>query len=63
MLASAEQLQRLQDQQARGQLITKLGRTFSGPLTQGLVSEDRHWFYPMADGILCLLPDEAIACS
>jgi len=61
MLASAAQLQSLQRRQATGKLTTRLGRTVSGPLTQGLVSEDGRWFYPVEEGALHLLPDDAIA--
>lgn len=59
MLASESDIQRLQDLHQRGQLITKLGRTISSIATQGLVSADGAWFYPIEAGIPCLLPDEA----
>lgn len=59
-LASPEQLQSLQKRQNQGSLTTKLGRTFSGRLTQGLVSGDGEWFYPLDEGVICLLPDDAI---
>jgi uncharacterized protein YbaR (Trm112 family) len=60
MLASTAQLQSLQRRQEGNQLTTRLGRTFSGPLTQGLVSEDGRWFYPIDQGSVCLLPDDAV---
>jgi uncharacterized protein YbaR (Trm112 family) len=41
-------------------LATKLGRTVSGRLTQGLVSSDGLWFYPIEQGIVSLLPDDAV---
>lgn len=41
-------------------LTNKLGRTISAPPTQGLVSEDGRWLYPIEKNIPCLLPDEAI---
>jgi uncharacterized protein YbaR (Trm112 family) len=60
MLASPTQLQFLQERQERGTLATKLGRTVSGRLTQGLVSSDGLWFYPIEQGIVSLLPDDAV---
>jgi len=59
VLASESDIQRLRDLQQRGQLVTKLGRTISSIATQGLVSADGAWFYPVEAGIPCLLPDEA----
>jgi uncharacterized protein YbaR (Trm112 family) len=59
-LASPDQLQSLQRHQEQGTLTTKLGRTFFCQLTQGLVSEGGEWFYPLEDGVVCLLPDDAI---
>jgi len=60
MLASPCVLRFVKERMERGDLCTKLGRTISAVPTQGLVSEDLGWFYPMIDGIPCLLPDEAI---
>lgn len=62
-LASRELVLRLQQRLNRGQLVTKLGRTFSGPLTQGLVSADERWFYPIDGTVVGLLPDEAVVIS
>lgn len=60
-LASPDQLQSLQRHQEQGTLTTKLGRTFFGQLTQGLVSEDGHWFYPVQGSMVFqLLPEDAI---
>jgi uncharacterized protein YbaR (Trm112 family) len=60
MLASPTQLQSLQERQERGTLATKLGRTVSDRPTQGLVSSDGLWFYPIERGIVSLLPDDAV---
>ena len=59
-LASPDQLQSLQKRRNQGSLTTKLGRTFSGQLTQGLVSEGGEWFYPIEEAVICSLPDDAI---
>jgi uncharacterized protein YbaR (Trm112 family) len=60
-LASPSQVQWLQQLQKEAGLTTKLGRTVFGELTQGLVSEDGRWFYPLDLGIVSLLPDDAIS--
>lgn len=60
MLASPELLQRLRHRLEQGQLTTKLGRTISSELTQGLVSADGNWFYLIQHGIVDLVPDDAI---
>jgi uncharacterized protein YbaR (Trm112 family) len=41
-------------------MTNKIGRTVSAIPTQGLVSKDGRWLYPVVQGIPCLLPDEAI---
>jgi uncharacterized protein YbaR (Trm112 family) len=63
MLASPELLQRLRQRREQGQLTTKLGRTVSSELTQGLVSADGRWFYVITNGIADLVPDETIEIS
>lgn len=65
MLACPSLMQSLQQRQETGSLTTKLGRTVSGRLTQGLVSEDGCWFYPIHEGpihegMVRLSPDDAI---
>lgn len=60
-LASPSQLQSLQQRKEGVGLTTKLGRTVFGELTQGLVSDDGRWFYPLDQGIVSLLPDDAIS--
>lgn len=59
MLAPRDTLERIRTLHGQGQLRTKLGRTLSQIPTQGLVSADGRWFYPIERGIACLLPDEA----
>lgn len=60
-LASDAQLQSLKRRREAGILTTKLGRTVSVEPTQGLVSSDGEWFYPVEGGMVQLLPDDAIA--
>lgn len=59
-LASDAQLQSLKQQQKAGILTTRLGGTVSIEPTQGLVSSDGAWFYPLEEGMVQLLPDDAI---
>ena len=41
-------------------LMNVMGRTISQVPSQGLVSENGMWFYPVDEGVACLLADEAI---
>ena len=58
--AGAELIAWLQQQQTQGVLTTRIGRSVSEIPTQGLVSEDGCWFYPVHRGIPTLIPDEAV---
>ena len=44
----------------RGELFNRLGLTVKHRLDEGLVNEDRSWCYPVRDGIVVLIVDEAI---
>jgi len=59
LLASDEVMNRIHELHRLGVLCTKLGRTISHVPTQGLVSSDGRWFYPIANAIPCLLPEDA----
>lgn len=59
-MASDQLLNQLADRHARSPMTNKIGRTVSAIPTQGLVSKDGRWLYPVVQGIPCLLPDEAI---
>jgi len=59
-LANPTILRELSDRHGLSPLTNKLGRTISAVPTQGLVSQDGRWFYPIEHNIPCLLPDEAI---
>lgn len=43
-----------------GKLRNVMGRTVSAFSSQGLVSENGDWAYQVADGIICMLSEEAI---
>ena len=60
LLASQSVLDELSVRARLGKLYSVLGRTISQVPSQGLVSANGRWFYPIKDGIACLLADEAI---
>lgn len=60
-LATSEDLARLAELNERGQLCTRVGRTILAIPSQGLVNENRSWFYSVENEIPCLVPEEAIA--
>ncbi|HUP77195.1 MAG TPA: hypothetical protein VM260_01450 [Pirellula sp.] len=59
-LATQSVLDSLSVRACSGTLYSVLGRTISQAPLQGLVSANSRWFYPINDGIACLLADEAI---
>ncbi len=59
--ASRLLLERLGELHQQSSLVTRGGRNVSGVPTQGLVSGDGRWIYPVQDSIATLIPDEAIA--
>lgn len=61
MKATSDDLARLSELHERGQLCTRVGRTILTVPSQGLVSENRSWFYCVENEIPCLVPEEAIA--
>jgi len=60
LIASQSVLDSLSVRGCSGTLFSVLGRTISQVPLQGLVSANDRWFYPIDDGIACLLADEAI---
>ena len=60
LLASQSDLDALSVRARSGTLFSVLGRTISQVPSQGLVSANGRWFYPINDGIACLMADEAI---
>ena len=60
LLASQPVINALSVRARNGTLFTVLGRTISEVPSQGLVSEDSHWFYCVDEGIAGLLADEAV---
>ena len=60
LLASQSDLDALSVRARSGTLFSVLGRTISQVPSQGLVSANGRRFYPIYDGIVCLLADEAI---
>lgn len=61
--ASEALLERLSIRHSEKPLITRGGRTISSIPTQGLLSGDGCWLYPVHGQIPTLIPDEAIAVS
>jgi len=59
--ATAAFLEQLKARHAAKPLCTHGGRTISAIPTQGLLSGDACWLYPVQDQIPSLIPDEAIA--
>ena len=60
LLATQSVLDSLSVRACSGTLFSVLGRTISQVPSQGLVSANGRWFYPIKDGIVCILADEAI---
>jgi uncharacterized protein YbaR (Trm112 family) len=61
MPATQATLQQLIAQHSQKPLMTRGGRTISSVPTQGLLSADQCWLYPVQNQIPTLIPDEAIA--
>lgn len=58
--ADATILAAANEQIARGQLLTRLSQTVETSLEAALINADRSLLYPVRDGIIVLLPSEAI---
>jgi len=61
--ASAELVEQLNQQVNDKTLFDQLGRPVSTPLSGGLVNEDHNLFYPVCNGIVKLVVDDAIKLS
>lgn len=59
-LATREELVSLQSDAIDGKWRTRLGGTISQLPSQGLLSDDECWLYPIVGGIPVLVPGEAI---
>ncbi|MDZ4850511.1 MAG: hypothetical protein SGI77_14595 [Pirellulaceae bacterium] len=59
--ATRAKLDQLNSRHALKPLCTRGGRTISAVPTQGLLSSDQCWLYPVQNQIPTLIPDEAIA--
>lgn len=59
-LAPAELVERLRGAVRDGKLTNRLGVAVSDDFQMGLVNASGTWFYPVADDIPTLVPDEAI---
>jgi uncharacterized protein YbaR (Trm112 family) len=62
-MAPVELVERLRTSVRAGTLTNRLGTSVTDDFQSGLLNESKSWFYPMADEIPTLVPDEAIACS
>jgi uncharacterized protein YbaR (Trm112 family) len=58
--ATAEELSRLQQLQAAGRLLNRLGRQVVVPIDTGLVSEGSGSFYCVVQGVVWLIAEESI---
>jgi uncharacterized protein YbaR (Trm112 family) len=58
--ATAEELSRLQQRQAAGRLLNRLGRRVVVPIDSGLVSEGSGSFYCVVQGVVWLIAEESI---
>ncbi len=59
--ASSVVLDRANSMIQEGKLTSRLGETVDDVLDDALVDETGTWIYPVRDGIVCLLADEAIS--
>jgi uncharacterized protein YbaR (Trm112 family) len=62
-IAPSDLVERLRTSMRDGKLTNRLGTSVSDDFQSGLLNESKSWFYPMADEIPTLVPDEAIACE
>ena len=59
-LAAPDEVARINQQIARGELTTRRGATATEPVGGALIRADRQYFYPIRDDIPIMLVDEAI---
>jgi uncharacterized protein YbaR (Trm112 family) len=62
-IAPVELVERLRISVRDGKLTNRLGTNVTDDFQSGLLNESKSWFYPVADDIPTLVPDEAIACK
>jgi uncharacterized protein YbaR (Trm112 family) len=58
--AASDVLERANNMIQGGELTSRLGETVEDILDDALVDETGEWLYPVRDGSVCLLADEAI---
>ncbi len=62
-LAPNDLAERLRSLAREGKLTNRLGTSVTEDFQSGLINQSKSWFYPVADDIPTLVPDEAIACQ
>ncbi len=62
-IAPAGVVERLRALVRDGKLTNRIGTSVTDDFQSGLLNESKNWFYPIADEIPTLIPDEAIACK
>lgn len=59
--ANPELLDQLNGLILGGTLTSRVGESVEDVLDDGLIDETAEWLYPIRDGIVCLLADDAIS--
>ena len=59
-LAEPDEVTRINQQIARGELATRQGATVTEPVGGALIRADRQYFYPIRDDIPIMLVEEAV---
>lgn len=62
-LARADELARINDAIAAGELQNRNGERITGSLQEALITDDGKFLYPVRDGIPVLLEGELVALS
>jgi uncharacterized protein YbaR (Trm112 family) len=59
-IAAASMIDRLNQAIMQRTLVNRVGQTVEEPLQTALVNEHEDWLFPIRDGILVLIADQAI---